>query len=81
MSPLSQTSACQAQDHMPDQSIGTKAAKNHQHEDLQDASYGLTNCIASAFLKTSDGTPLNCRNGVMEPHLQGACFETSRRRD
>jgi hypothetical protein len=30
----------------------------------------LTNCFPSAFLIISAGTPLNCRSGVMEPHLR-----------
>jgi hypothetical protein len=29
----------------------------------------LTNCFASALRIMSEGTPLNCLNGVMEPHL------------
>ena len=29
----------------------------------------LTNCFPSAFLTTSFGTPLNCLNGVMLPHI------------
>jgi len=29
----------------------------------------LTNCFPSAFLTTSLGTPLNCLNGVMLPHI------------
>ena len=34
-----------------------------------DASGSLTNCFPSAFLITSAGTPLNCRRGVIDPHL------------
>jgi hypothetical protein len=55
--------------HPPSRNTDTTAEEKMLQPGEDEGIKILTNCLPSAFLMTSDGTPLNWRRGVIEPHL------------